>query len=136
MWVGGVWKAVWELAQRFNTKFSQGPPPPVKPRQRQTRHLPYRGWHTHFPAPPKDRGPAGEGEESGRVVGGGICKERVRVNGPGRLVSKLRPLRSPLPNRPAGLICSATFISLPSSSQNRTGCGVRGLSVKNKTRKH
>lgn len=27
-------------------------------------------------------------------------------------------------------------ISLPSSSQNRTGCWVRGLSAKNKTRKH
>lgn len=45
------------------------------------------------------------------------------------------PSDHPFPNLPTGLICAATFISLPSSSQNCMGCGVRGLSVRNKTRK-
>lgn len=59
---------------------------------------------------------------------------RVGVNKPDCLLIAC-PSDHPFPNLPTGLICAATFISLPSSFQNRTGCGVRGLSVKNKTKK-
>lgn len=55
---------------------------------------------------------------------------------PPGLFSNCVLLQSPFPNLPSVLIFAATFISLPSSSQNRTRCGVRGRSVKNKTRKH
>ena len=59
---------------------------------------------------------------------------RVGVNKPACLLIAC-PSDHPFPNLPTGLICAATFISLPSSSQNWMGCGVRGLSVRNKTRK-
>ena len=58
---------------------------------------------------------------------------RVGVNKPDCLLIAC-PSDHPFPNLPTGLICAATFISLP-SSQNCMGCGVRGLSVRNKTRK-
>lgn len=59
---------------------------------------------------------------------------RVGVNKPDCLLIAC-PSDHPFPNLPTGLICAATFISLPSSSQNWMGCRVRGLSVRNKTRK-
>lgn len=66
------------------------------------------------------------------VVGGGICKVRVRVNGPGRLVSNCVPSGHPCPTTPLALYAvPRLFLSLLLSKQDGMwGCGTEVSNTK------